>query len=452
MTKRILSLILLAGMLLSLCACADRRPALPSDPESPIEASVPAESRPEGGEQGGAASPGPEVSGAPVEELPPIQEEEPTGRPEENAPVSVPVALGEEDACQFQSLSSGQKAAYRRLGEAAARLERRVDLADSGLTRSEAMHLLYCYMIDHPQQFWLSHQATVLYRPGDEAALCILLSFTDGSTEDLWVYGGETGYTLERAVDLSKIREQAEAFAAALETLAAGISADGGEVETVRRIHDAVCARVTYDYAAAFTVESSLYPAAFSAYGAAVNGRAVCEGYAKLFQLLCARFGIAATAVIGQAGGDSHMWNAVRIQSNWYYMDLTWDDSVDQSPPGYSYYALTESELSATHVIDRSSLAVPDCQSREAAFGKTFGCELVSQNEPPDGWERVCERIARGQEEYLMLVAAPGQMPGDYVERFFWAADSPFAQKGYSFRFENEYLQMGSILYLRAVR
>ena len=435
MTKRILSLILLAGMLLSLCACADRRPALPSDPESPIE-----------------ASPGPEVSGAPVEELPPIREEEPTGRPEENAPVSVPVALGEEDACQFQSLSSEQKAAYRRLGEAAARLERRVDLADSGLTRSEAMHLLYCYMIDHPQQFWLSHQATVLYRPSDEAALCILLSFTDGSTEDLWVYGGETGYTLEKAVDLSKIREQAEAFAAAVEKLAAGISADGGEVETVRRIHDAVCARVTYDYAAAFTVESSLYPAAFSAYGAAVNGRAVCEGYAKLFQLLCARFGIAATAVIGQAGGDSHMWNAVRIQSNWYYMDLTWDDSVDQTPPGYSYYALTEAELSATHVIDRSSLAVPDCQSREAAFGKTFGCELVSENEPPDGWERVCERIARGQEEYMMLVAAPGQMPGDYVERFFWAADSPFAQKGYSFRFENEYLQMGSILYLRAVR
>lgn len=452
MTKRILSLILLAGMLLSLCACADRRPAPSSDPESSIEASAPAESRPDSGEQVTAASPGPEVSGTPVEELPPIREEEPTGRTEENAPVSVPVALGEEDAYQFQSLSSGQKAAYRRLGEAAARLERRVDLADSDLTRSEAMRLLYCYMIDHPQQFWLSHQATVLYRPGDEAALCILLSFTDGSSEDRWVYGGETGYTLGKAVDFSKIREQAEAFAAALETLAAGISADGGEVETVRRIHDAVCARVTYDYAAASTVEGSLHPAAFSAYGAAVNGRAVCEGYAKLFQLLCARFGIAATAVIGRAGGDSHMWNAVRIQGSWYHMDLTWDDSVNQTPPGYSYYALTEAELSSTHVIDRSSLAVPDCQSREAAFGKTFGCELVSPNEPPDGWERVCERIARGQEEYLMLVAAPGQMPGDYVERFFWAVDSPFAQKGYSFRFENEYLQMGSILYLRVVR
>lgn len=59
---------------------------------------------------------------------------------------------------------------------------------------------------------------------------------------------------------------------------------------------------------------------------------AVCEGYAKLFTTLCQYAGIKSEVVTGFAiccSGrvkfrTNHSWNAVRIDSAWYLLDLTW--------------------------------------------------------------------------------------------------------------------------------
>ena len=55
--------------------------------------------------------------------------------------------------------------------------------------------------------------------------------------------------------------------------------------------------------------------------------KGICESYAKTFQLLLNYSGIENVYVNGEAGGG-HSWNLVRFDDgNWYWCDLTWDDT-----------------------------------------------------------------------------------------------------------------------------
>lgn len=60
---------------------------------------------------------------------------------------------------------------------------------------------------------------------------------------------------------------------------------------------------------------------------------AVCDGYAKLFKTLCDYAGIESEVILGYAKSylersdrfrTNHTWNAVRIDSTWYLLDVTW--------------------------------------------------------------------------------------------------------------------------------
>lgn len=66
----------------------------------------------------------------------------------------------------------------------------------------------------------------------------------------------------------------------------------------------------------------------FNINGVFLEGRAVCEGYSKAFKLLCARAGIPCYTVYGVANGESHSWNYVELEGEWYLVDCTWDDPI----------------------------------------------------------------------------------------------------------------------------
>ena len=55
---------------------------------------------------------------------------------------------------------------------------------------------------------------------------------------------------------------------------------------------------------------------AYTAYGCLIEKKAVCQGYAGVFNLLAAKAGICSIAVPGEAGGGSHAWNYVKDGSS----------------------------------------------------------------------------------------------------------------------------------------
>lgn len=59
------------------------------------------------------------------------------------------------------------------------------------------------------------------------------------------------------------------------------------------------------------------------------NRRALCGGYAFLFKILCDLAEVEARVVEGKAYGggstaDGHAWNAVRLEGQWFWLDVTW--------------------------------------------------------------------------------------------------------------------------------
>lgn len=112
---------------------------------------------------------------------------------------------------------------------------------------------------------------------------------------------------------------------------------------------------------------------AFTPYGAIVNGNAVCEGYAKAFSYLLSQLGIESKGIVGKGSQELHMWNAVKIDDNWYYTDISWDDGKEYSR--YDYFNITESQLKKDHTISK---VYSKCSSDEV--NGTNGVKAINFN------------------------------------------------------------------------
>ena len=125
---------------------------------------------------------------------------------------------------------------------------------------------------------------------------------------------------------------------------------------------------------------------AFTAYGALIGGSAVCEGYSRAMLLLAGYAGLPSVLIRGVSDGVAHMWNGIRIDGNWYHLDVTWCDSTKLI---YNYFNLDDQRIKLTHQIaplassltdaqiDSSSslynLALPVCSSLEKNYFQVKG-------------------------------------------------------------------------------
>lgn len=120
------------------------------------------------------------------------------------------------------------------------------------------------------------------------------------------------------------------------------------DYEKALALHDVLVKKVTYDPNAAH---------AHNAYGAIVDGKAVCEGYARAYQHLLRKAGIQSYVVTGTGNGQSHAWNLVKLDGAYYYADVTWDDPTTRSPeeeatkPIYhAYFAIGDTDFKKEHI------------------------------------------------------------------------------------------------------
>ena len=128
-------------------------------------------------------------------------------------------------------------------------------------------------------------------------------------------------------------------------------------------IHDAMCEMIVYGESSSVGSENDAY----SVYGALVNRHAVCEGYARTFKLLCKYAGIECILITGDSKGVGHMWNMVKLDNQWYHVDVTWDDLRDK--PLHTYLNVTELQIRADHDIDITYEKAP---SDLASQGNSF--------------------------------------------------------------------------------
>ena len=98
------------------------------------------------------------------------------------------------------------------------------------------------------------------------------------------------------------------------------------DYEKIKMVHDYLVDSIEYDSSLS---KDNIY----DIYGALVSRECVCEGYAKAFQYLMNEVGIDNVIVIGTGTNsnnqtESHAWNYVKLDNNWYAVDVTWDDPI----------------------------------------------------------------------------------------------------------------------------
>ena len=127
--------------------------------------------------------------------------------------------------------------------------------------------------------------------------------------------------------------------------------------------------RFTYEYIIENTDYDKVAPDNQTIVSVMVNGKSVCSGYSKTAQYLLEKLGIENTFVRGRViEGETHSWNLVKADGDYYYMDVTWGDATftlkdaseeyEQSlpPVNYSYMLTTTEELKKTHIFDEEEL------------------------------------------------------------------------------------------------
>ena len=104
------------------------------------------------------------------------------------------------------------------------------------------------------------------------------------------------------------------------------VKLQGNEYQNIRFIHDYLVNSIEYD---------TSYQAigSYNIYGALIERKCVCEGYAKAFKYLVNCAGIECEIMQGTATNstgqtEKHAWNCVKLEENWYAVDPTWDDPI----------------------------------------------------------------------------------------------------------------------------
>lgn len=138
---------------------------------------------------------------------------------------------------------------------------------------------------------WYAEWYTYRYYPDTGMAISIELTYYDPQVYDYDRY--------EEAI---------------AEIMAEAIFPGMSQWQIVLSVHDYLAAHYRYD-------ETYTY---YQAYDLVVGGTAVCNGYARAYMDILRRAGI--DAIYATSEDMDHGWNLVKLNGNWYHVDVTWDD------------------------------------------------------------------------------------------------------------------------------
>lgn len=283
---------------------------------------------------------------------------------------------GQTDSYAYRQLTENEQAVYIEILWSLLEFQENVTLSTQD--QDEISRIFQCVLNDHPEIFYVEGYTYTKYTLGD-----ILKKVTFTGT-----------YKMGR----EEIAERQARIDAYVGRCLAGLPADADEYETVKYIYEYLIDHTEYD---ADSEDNQNICSVF------LDGRSVCQGYAKATQYLLGQAGITATLVLGSvSSGEGHAWNLIQIDGEWYYVDTTWGDASYQVKGGtasypeekmphinYDYLCVTTEQLVKTHVID-NVVELPLCSSMDANYYVREGLYFTSMDEEQlqrifrEGYER----------------------------------------------------------------
>lgn len=289
----------------------------------------------------------------------PEWEDETTGNEEKAALTDMQWDIGDADAeaapYAFSTLQSQEeRLLYQEILRSLQDRERETEL--STLDQDLLEPVFRCVMADHPEIFFVDGYTSTSYRLGNA-----LKKIT---------FSGD--YTMED----DEIERRSSLLEAELEQWLSGMPKEN-DYEKAKYLYEYLISHTEYEMGCADSQNIC---------SVLLNGRSVCQGYAKAFQLLCQRAGIPAFLVTGKVRGQGHAWDMILVDGQWYYVDPTWGDASYRQEEGvyppsaypavnYDYFCVTTQQIARTHSLDEK-IKLPECTAVEAQYYRREGLYL----------------------------------------------------------------------------
>ena len=237
----------------------------------------------------------------------------------------------------------------------------------SGSVRDELYQAIYSALLDNREA------VTVSGAPDADLLSGVCMQITQDHPEIFW-FDGWSGTTTDSSktdiafavsgqLPASERSSMQQELTESADTVLAGIPAGADDFEKALYVHD---------YLVANTVYSTEDAQGGSAYGCLVSHTAYCEGYSRAFLLLMNRLGIRAGICTGTAKDANHAWNYIMLGGDYYWVDVTWDDPVMETPGDellcHYYCFISDEMLDRTHQLGDTQLFVPECSSMEMNY------------------------------------------------------------------------------------
>lgn len=410
--------------------------------------------------QGNASQTSSSPSGTVVEKpiTPTVKDEETISSPEIEKP-TVPdtphTPLSREYYYQYSHSSATEKQVYNDICTAIETTQNVINLKKYFLSPEKVKAIYEKVTADNPQYFWVTKFMTYSYEAinSEERLISLYLFYTDGETTDTI---DDNSGEFTKMADRDKISQQITQFNAKAEEFIKTVPTNVSAVEKEKLIHDFVLKNITYDNdAVSSSPNRENYLRAWDAYGALCKNKAVCEGYARLFQYLCYQVGINTTYVQGTSQGVGHAWNIIKLDNDWYHIDTTWDDGSTDGNAIYSWFNLTEAQIKADHTITSDNIYVPKAEGSKYSLKNTFAMSIDSITAAPSNYQNAIDYMVKFGDTRITVLLNGNNLSGSYFTQHFLGDNSTVGKyiksKGYNLKFSNSYSisNDGKYLYLK---
>ncbi len=193
---------------------------------------------------------------------------------------------------------------------------------------------------------------------------------------------------------------------------------DGTEFEKLKYLYETLILNCTYS-------ENAVSP--FTAYGALVEGKATCQGYADAMHLLldAAGFDTVFATGIGEAENVTHKWNYVLLSDgNWYVIDSTWGDPEgkdDIKYINYDYLLISDEILLTDHKqkFESNYYSTPLADSMDMNYHVQMGYYAETYEQAKDILLKQATQCGKDGSKYMYIRFANKEAYDEACDKLF---------------------------------
>lgn len=224
--------------------------------------------------------------------------------------------------------------------------------ASLALSEDKTFEVVEMVVADHPEYFWFSGDYYYNTSGGKITSISPIYEIYDGKVSKT---------TIEKAKTLLN-----NAVSDILDDMYAQAGSD--DYSRAVWLHDRVAQIVTYE-------ETSNDQ---TVWGALIDGKCVCAGYARAYQYLLQMAGIKAWTVLGVSynpatgTAENHAWNLLWIDGHCIYTDVTWNDQTHGL--FHLYFGRNYEDISLDHFADPTYFAekLPVCNCDDLGYFENY--------------------------------------------------------------------------------